>query len=38
MIPIRLARSIIAVMIEPPQKLALTKGLTLKKINRKRVN
>jgi len=31
MIPIRLACSLVAVMIEPPQKLALTKGLTLKK-------
>jgi len=31
MIPIRLARSLVAVVIEPPQKLALTKGLTLKK-------
>jgi hypothetical protein len=30
MIPIRLARSLVAVVIEPLQKLALTKGLTLK--------
>jgi hypothetical protein len=38
MMPVRLARSLVAVVIEPPQKLALTKRLTLKEIIRKRAD